>query len=209
MDTLRKIVFTQGGTELVLPVTPPAFQVGFGIRIETVNIHGMGDLRIAGHPTLGNFSVDLLLPANAYGWAVTRSTDPYGIIAQFKKWARVQAVLRLIITGTDVNIPVQLESCDYGEQDGSNDVVGTLHLSEYRYVGSSAGAITALGISRAVDTRPVIPQTYTVKQGDCLRTIAEQFYGNANHYSRIAAINNIGNAHVLRVGMVLRLPGVS
>jgi lipoprotein NlpD len=51
-------------------------------------------------------------------------------------------------------------------------------------------------------TPAVIVPTYTVKRGDTLRTIANQY---GLDYRELAAWNNIENINVLRVGQVLRL----
>ena len=54
MSEQAKICFNGS---LILPVTPDSFEVGAGIKIETVNIHALGDLRIAGYPTLDNITI--------------------------------------------------------------------------------------------------------------------------------------------------------
>lgn len=209
MNILRKVVLKHGSMELVLPVTPESFTSAFGIHVETVNIHGLGDLRIAGYATLGNINMDFLFPANAYSWAVTRDTAPYNIIAQLRQWAATRTVLRLIVTGTDINLPVLIESCEYGENDGSNDVSGSIYLSEYRYVGTQAASSINQGISRSVESFPRHSQTYTVQSGDSLRSVATRFYGTSGYANAIAAANDMHALQNLEPGMVLKLPEVS
>lgn len=58
MDNLRLMSLVRGGTELVLPVTPSAYAVSAGMRIETLNIHGLGDINVAGYPTLAAIGID-------------------------------------------------------------------------------------------------------------------------------------------------------
>ena len=49
---LRKFIFKYGeGSEYILPISPKSFKVDYGIRVETVNIHTMGDVNIAGYST--------------------------------------------------------------------------------------------------------------------------------------------------------------
>lgn len=59
MSEQAKICFNGS---LILPVTPDSFEVGAGIKIETVNIHALGDLRIAGYPILDNISISGFSP---------------------------------------------------------------------------------------------------------------------------------------------------
>lgn len=50
--------------------------------------------------------------------------------------------------------------------------------------------------------------TYTVKAGDTLSSIAARVLGNANRWQEIATLNGIGDPRTLRVGQILKLPGV-
>jgi LysM repeat protein len=206
MDNLRKIVFVADGDELVLPITPAAFELGHGIRIETVNIHGLGDIRVAGYTTLDTISLDAFFPANKYPFALTELVDPYELVNRFKAWADAQTICRWIVTGTDINIPVLIESIRYGERDGSNDVYFTLTLSEYRYVSVSPSRSVSTKKTRTVSTAPATPKTYTVVSGDTLRNIARHFYGDSSKYTAIATANGISNPNVIRVGTVLTIP---
>jgi len=51
-------------------------------------------------------------------------------------------------------------------------------------------------------------QTYTVKSGDTLTTIAEQFYGDASRWQVIFEANRdtLPSPNSLAVGMVIRIP---
>ncbi|MCF2970600.1 BON domain-containing protein [Synechococcus sp. Nb3U1] len=64
--------------------------------------------------------------------------------------------------------------------------------------------ITGLQITPA-STQPT-EELYTVKAGDTLSRIAQQFYGDANAYLRIAQANNISNPNLIQVGQKLRIP---
>ena len=55
----------------------------------------------------------------------------------------------------------------------------------------------------------VIPDShhvYVVVAGDTLSAIAQRFYGNANLYPTIAAVNRIANPNVINIGEVLYIP---
>ena len=49
-------------------------------------------------------------------------------------------------------------------------------------------------------------QKYTVKAGDTLSKISQQFYGSAGHYMKIAEANGISNPNLIQVGQVLEIP---
>ncbi|EYB67331.1 hypothetical protein DEIPH_ctg044orf0052 [Deinococcus phoenicis] len=48
---------------------------------------------------------------------------------------------------------------------------------------------------------------YTVKAGDSLSKIAQQYYGDAMEYKKIAHYNNISNPDLIQPGQKLRIPG--
>lgn len=133
MDNLRLMSLVRGGTELVLPVTPSAYAVSAGMRIETLNIHGLGDINVAGYPTLAAIGIDGFLPANDYQFAHRPTQNPYTIIDIIKGWISGREVVRYIVQGTPINIPVLIEDISYGERDGTNDIYYTLKAVEYRY----------------------------------------------------------------------------
>ena len=68
---LRKFIFKYGeGSEYILPISPKSFKVDYGIRVETVNIHTMGDVNIAGYSTLSTISIDCMFPSKKYPFVV-------------------------------------------------------------------------------------------------------------------------------------------
>lgn len=186
---------------LILPITPESFEVGSGIKIETVNIHALGDLRIAGYPTLDNITISGIFPARRYSFAITEDIAPYALVAQFKTWSESRKVVRFLITGTDINLPVLIESIRYGEQDGSGDVYYTLTLAEYRHASVSVAS------GRAIDQYPATPKFYAPQKGESLYIISEKMYGDKNKAKNIAAVNSIKNMHSIRGG-ILNIPQV-
>lgn len=76
---LRKFIFKYGeGSEYILPISPKSFKVDYGIRVETVNIHTMGDVNIAGYSTLSTISIDCMFPSKKYPFVVgTYHENPY------------------------------------------------------------------------------------------------------------------------------------
>lgn len=49
-------------------------------------------------------------------------------------------------------------------------------------------------------------QQYTVKPGDTLYVIAEQFYGDGNQWQKIAQANNIQDPSQLQAGTMITIP---
>lgn len=199
------------GTELTLPVTPPSFEVSHGINIETVNIHTMGDVALAGYGTLPSFKIPCLFPAQDYPFAEASAVlDPYSYVRKFEAWCDSRTVLRYIISGTMVNCLVLIEDISYGEQDGSGDVYATINLRKYRQLTAAQTQAGATGnLARTEETAAVTAESYTVVYGDTLSAIARKFYGDAALYPKLAAYNGIKNANIISVGQLIKLPDKS
>lgn len=203
----RRFIFLYNETELTLPVTPPSFEVGHGIKIETVNIHGLGDLRIAGYEILDDIVITGIFPAHSYDFAELGGLGtPYDYTTFFKDACTARRILRFIISDTDVNLPIIVQSIRYGEKDGTNDIAYTLSIAEHREAKVQSADGAGQETHPRPETSPATPQTYTVVYGDTLWSIARRFLGKGSLYPLIAEANNISNPNIIYVGQVLIIP---
>lgn len=75
----------------------------------------------------------------------------------------------------------------------------------YKYTQDDAtGTVTATEDKTRSDTKDVA-DTYTVKSGDCLSSIAKKELGDANKWKDLQKLNNLVNANKIYPGQVLRL----
>ncbi|PKM71519.1 MAG: peptidoglycan-binding protein [Firmicutes bacterium HGW-Firmicutes-16] len=207
---MKFILFDPAAADvLVFPVTPSGFEVSHGIRIETVNIHTLGDTALAGYGTLPSFKVDCMLPAKDYPFNQPEAaTDPYSYTRKLEAWCDARTVLRFVITETPINSPVKIEDITYGEKDGTGDVYATVTLRKYRELSAVQTQSSATGntMRLAEATAAVTSETYTVKSGDTLSAIARKFYGDASLYPKLAKYNGIKNANIISIGQVIKIP---
>ena len=196
-------------TELALPVTPKNFEVNTGIRIETVNIHALGDVAIGGYGMLGSLKIPCMFPAQAYPFAATAGIKPYEYVERLTKWINDRAILRFIVTETPVNIPVLLSDIAYGERDGTGDVYATISGREYRFtavVQTQKQDKTCNASREAEAAPPVTMETYVVVKGDTLSAICRKFYGDASLYPELAKYNGVKNPNLIYTGHTLKIP---
>lgn len=196
----RKIRFLDGQAELVLPVTPPSFELEDGVRVETVNITGIGDIVIPGHSTLTDITIDSFFPASPYPFS-SQIAEPYSYAAWFTDRSARKKVLRFLVDGTGLNIAVIVDNIRYGERDGTNDVYYTLTLKRYRYASADGSAVRETRESESVEM-------YTVKEGDTLSIIAAEKYGDMWVYPKIKTYNGM-ESDMIHPGDVLALPPLS
>ncbi len=210
---MRKFIFRDpaDNTEIVLPVTPGSFNVSHGIKIETINIHTLGDVNLAGYGTLCSFKIDCMFPAQNYSFVHNLIySDPYKYIQALEAWCDARKVLRFIVSDTMVNVPVLIEDISYGEKDGTKDVYATISLRKYRTLATVTSPSTGTqNNARSTDSASAKPKTYTVKSGDTLSAICRDMYGNSSLYAKLADYNGIKNANLIYPGQVVKIPDKS
>jgi LysM repeat protein len=203
-----KFILTDGKTEFVFPVTPPRFDIQHGIRIETINVHALGDVDIPGYSTLSSFKIECMFPARKYPFinAGANTSDPYRYVKQLQTWCESQTILRYIITGTPVNEAVRVSDINYVEQDGTRDVYATVSLQAHREITLVQVKAADNATRPAATSPPETAKTYTVVKGDNLWSLCRRFYGNGNLYIKLANYNKIKNPKIIRIGQVLKIP---
>ena len=208
-----------------LPVLPPSYEVETASLNTIVNINELGNILLLGNRDLKKISIESFFPNQDYPFVTTQQRhDPYTYVESIERWRDSKKPIRLIITDTPINLALGIESFTYGERDGSGDVYYSLEMSEYRFTNvkeqskkeysppSKTGLTEEdLRVSKEVidsltrgDTRDV-PNSYTVKPGDTLTTIAKMKTGNSSNYKVIAEKNNIKDPNKISVGQVLKL----
>jgi nucleoid-associated protein YgaU len=208
---MRKFIIkdTAKNTETVLPVTPPSFEISHGIKVETINIHTVGEVSLPGRGTLSTVKIDCMLPSKKYPFVQPKaSIEPYDYIKKFKTWCDNHTILRFIVSDTTVNLQVIISDITYGEKDGSGDVYATISLREYRKLSVIQANDTKNNARGSEKTRPSA-ENYVVKSGDTLSTLCRKFYGNSSLDSKLAAYNSIKNKNLIYAGQKINLPDKS
>lgn len=213
----RKVIFLDPKTKSapVMPITPHAIQASHGINFETINIHTMGNVNIAGYKVPATIKMELIFPAHRYPFVVLDEKnlpkDNYTYVSLFQRYETQQTVLRFMVTGTPTNIPVQVESLEYREQDGTNDIYATLVLREYRELQAqqqNKPASAKDNKSRTAAVGSTKMQYHVVKWGDTLSGICLKYYGDcsATMYNKLAKYNGIKNPNLIYDGHTIKIP---
>ena len=205
---MRKFIFkdTEKNVELVLPVTPPSFQVSHGINIETINMHTLGDVILPGYGTLPTIQLDCVLPSKKYQFNQPKAkVDPYGYIKKLKAWCDNHTILRFVVSNTSINIQVIITDITYGEKDGTRDVYASINLREYRKISVVQTNKTG-NKSRNEKKSTAGTEIYVIKRGDTLSAICRKYYGDASLYPKLATYNGIKNEDIIYAGDTLKIP---
>ncbi len=207
-----QIVFLDpaAGEQLVMPVTPPDFAVSVGRTVDLVDMAHTGQVNLAGLRALFDEEQEFLLPAEARSYTAAGYTgDNYGIAARLAAWSESGTVLRYIVTGTPVNVPVLLGPVRYGGAGGAGDITCRLSLRQYRELAAGETVKNETGnTGRAEPAAASTPaaEAYTVQKGDTLWGIARRKYGDGTLAWKLASYNGIQNANLIYPGQTVKLP---
>ncbi|KUO58968.1 MAG: hypothetical protein APF84_05805 [Gracilibacter sp. BRH_c7a] len=194
--------------QLQLPVPPSSFVLTQGNLNTTVNIQDAGEINLIGKGKLAAVSLSSFFPQEKYYFCqYSGFPSPYDCVRRIENWRKSGNPIRLIITTTEINLPVSIENFEYGEkEEGTGDVYFTLNLKEYRLINTETSISSikdAVQTSRSNERE--LPPTYTVKAGDTLWAIAKRFYSDGSKYPSLAARNGIKNPNLIYPGQVLKL----
>lgn len=208
------LTFNGEKEKIRLPVLPEKLKVSMGTKDQSVDIAGLGEILIAQSRPATEFSFSSFFPKTAFpGIAVETITDPKTLKNTITEWKNSDKPVHFIVTGAGIDIYCRITKFVPTESGGD---VGTISydiaLKEYREpkvrkVNVKDGKATVSKDTSRVDNTTT-PQTYTVKKGDCLWSIAKRFYGNGSKYTIIKEANKaiIGNSNYIYPGQVFVIP---
>ena len=204
------------GKEIIIPVLPSKLKVTSAGDNDTDTVLGLGEVLILRQKRLLTVSWDSFCPAHSAPYAPGVITPPLELIRAIQTARDALQPVRLLITGTDLDINVRMgiESFDYEERSGElGDLYYSIKLSEWkdyspRRIVLQEKKPTAKDPSRAGQPNGM-PKTYTVVKGDCLWYIAKRFYGKGGEWPKIYSANKAiigGNPNLIYPGQVFTIP---
>lgn len=217
-------IWLKGSKKLRLPVLPESYSVTEDQQVEIVNVNALGDIDLGGNRGLESISLSSFFPRHYdAGYCEYSNLKSPKECVEIIKTLKREGVIRLIITGTRIRTQVRITSFEYSENDGTGDVNFSIEFTEHRQVPIGVSSVVTLTNADGQTTQEEQPteettrtepdtssvQTYTVKEGDCLSSIARRMTGAAD-WSAIYEQNKdtIGsNPNLIYPGQVLTITG--
>ena len=200
---LTEIWFKTKDKAIRLPVIPSEFERVIDAGYDTNAIIGLGDVAVLTSNGLAQLSLSSFFPNNEYSFnEYSNVPKPYDMVRYFKEWKNKGTVVRVILTGTDINQEMYITNFAYGEKDGTGDVYYNMDLLEYRPIIvptiTENNSNNTQNTNRPTDTNNNnsnknntnnTQKTHKVKKGDCLWDIAQKYYGKGSLYPKIKEAN--------------------
>lgn len=217
-----KFFFVYNKTLIQLPVNPPELEVNAPGNNKVMETVKLGEINTLKDKKLTNITISSFFP-NALNapWVVASgllAQKPYYYINLFENIRNKKETLRLVVADLGVNMEVSIEDFKYGFEAQDDDIKFTLSLKEVRqgagknlFFNADGSLSIASGFEFTRKITKVIPDSYVVKAGDDLWTIASSVLGAGSKYIDIQKYNRLlvgRDPNVLSAGTILKLTGI-
>ncbi len=194
-----------------MPVTPDTYQWTVGKRIETININALGDVyRPGGMTRFSGNRTSYSRRRIIRGWRRAPTQSPQYYLDYLNAWAADGKVIRMVITGTEINTLIYIEDVTQSEKDGTGDRYVTVAIREYCDLRQRKWPLAAprTTVGQTMPPPPEKTQSYTIVSGDTLSVICRRYYGksSAKYYNALAKYNGIKNPHLIYPGVTIQVP---
>lgn len=198
-------------TAIALPYAPNSYTIG-GLAPEFSTIKRAGDKPLTVFSSMPLLSVSLeLYIAPKQPKRILDSVNDY--LTEFRKYIRQRKRWAFIIDGQLSGTYWYFTQADLmgsRRRQTDNELTAasiSVTLTEASDLEISVGPTTGGAAESEPEPEGVTNQTYTVKSGDILWSIAVKFLGDGKRWKEIADLNGITDPRTLQVGKVLKIPG--
>lgn len=207
-----------GSDAIRFPVNPESITVESPYGFNDVQVTHLGEYSVFGERQLKSMSIESFFPGeyNSSYCEYAEILAPEDYVNKIEEWRDKQKPLRLIVTGTNINIPVTVRefSTEYERAGHIGDIHFTLSLKEYRpQEYRKALDLTKTPTAsrvKAAQRPPTInnaeqkgAKSYTIKSGDSLSKVFGQ------NWRKVYEANKdvIGsNPNIIKPGQTLVIP---
>lgn len=220
---MMSIIFKYDDRLVQLPVLPQSIKRSRPGTNSKSSIVKLGEITNLGLLGLEELTINSFFPSQPYPFVMTKGQfeGPDFYVEFFQQIRKDRRPVRMIVTDTDLNVLVSIESFSTTKKWGTDDVDFELKVKEYREhtirmlsatgTTSQTGNISPVSITDSNSNRPVektVPKTYTVVSGDNLWMISQRLLGNGDRWPEIYKLNShiIKNPSLIYPNQVLSLP---
>jgi len=124
-----------------LPIVPSEFKINSPVNNETFTTINQGDIKLMGERGLKDLTIETFFPNKKYSFARSNQYTRWQYVEMIESWIERKLRVRLVVTGSPVNMVTVIDNFEYGPQDGSGDIYYSLSLSEFKDIKLQKKAI--------------------------------------------------------------------
>jgi len=208
------------GREIPISVLPARLEVSSPGRNDRAVVIELGEILILRKKRLRSITWRSFFPAHDAPFVTGSMIDPIEAIRAIQSARDAEQPIRLLITGTDldINTRVGVHAFGYSERSGElGDLYYDITLQEWKIYAARRVILPSEPVEPAREEEPARPanpptateRTHTVVSGDSLWAIAQRFYGSGARWNEIYQANRAvvgSNPNLIFPGQVLIIP---
>lgn len=119
---------------LQMPVLPSEFKIQSPEQHENYSTVAQGEVKLIGNRGLKSISWSSIFPSRKLAYSRNSSLFGWDFVKEIEDMRDKKIPIRLIITDTNINLPVVVENFEYGMKSESKDVQYSIEFSEYKFL---------------------------------------------------------------------------
>lgn len=198
------------GEVITLPVNPSSFELSEPKLNQKITLLNIGEINLLGQRGLATGTLSSFFPSTKSPFYRRADREPNEYINTLQKWKNGDDPIRLIVSGSNINLAMTIDKLTYSQKEGDGDIYYTVDLSEYRYLNVSAVASPAAakdsGLKERPNTKVKSKEELVRSVNDTLWAMACRNYGDGTKWTDIAKANNITDPKSLKIGQRVVIP---
>jgi len=118
-----------------IPVLPAEFTLQSPQNNETYQTITLGELNLIGNKGLKSISFSSTFPAQKLSYSKNNSMFGWEFVKELETMRDRKIPFRLIFTNTPINVPVTIDSFEYGMKSETKDIQYSIEFREFRFPG--------------------------------------------------------------------------
>lgn len=119
---------------IYIPVLPSELMIQSPEQNETYQTIGLGEVNLIGNKGLKSLSFSSFFPEKSVSYAKHNEMFGWEYVNELENLRDRKLPFRLVITETPINMPVTIDTFEYGLKAGTKDIQYSLELKEFRFM---------------------------------------------------------------------------
>lgn len=179
---------------ITLPVNPANIDIVEAQLNEKITLLNIGEANLFGNRGLATTSLSSFFPSKKSPFYKYAEKEPKEYVSMIKKWKDSKSPVRLIISGSGINLAMAIDNFTFSIHEGDDDIYYTIDLSEYRSLNvrsvKSNAEAKSNGLKERPNTRANKGDTHIIKPGDTLWKLGKKYYDNGSQCTKIYKANS-------------------